>query len=660
MQRTRFRADINGLRAIAVAAVILFHFDVPGFGGGFTGVDVFFVISGFLMTSILFSRADAGRLSVPDFYVERARRILPPLAVLVAALLLYGWWMLPPSGLRLLGKHAAGALTFTSNILFWLESGYFDPVGRTKWLLHTWSLSVEWQFYMLYPLLVIALLKFVGRRGTIAALGLLTGASLAVSATLVETRPTADFFMLPPRAWEMLAGGLVCLLPLSERASSHQRRAIELVGLALIIVTVLTMADAPWPGWRAAVPVAGTMLVIWADRKGSLLTGNGLLRFLGLRSYSIYLWHWPVVVWLAGEGHTGAAHLAAGIALSVGLGWLSHRLIERPSGGALRRTAQAGWPARAREMALLAAAPATIAAAGAGLYLAAGVPSRFSAAVALADAEQRNSNPALAGCFTAFGVAGPSCLLGASNKVAVELIGDSHAAAVASALVAAVPQHAGGVRFQGYAACLTALGTVTDNPESGCDAFNRQMLARLTQGPPSTTPLVLVNYWNGYLETKPLHFAVDGATKPSPFTVARFGLAVERTLCALSAKRPLWVVRPIPGYHTNVPQAVMRALMKNGNADDIGEPLASVRARSAQANAILDQAALRCGVHLLDPTPQLCDARLCYASQGGRPLYSDESHLSEFGNRRLIPMFSRIFMAEPLSDPSEPRRRITK
>ena len=650
MQRTQFRADINGLRAIAVAAVILFHFNVPAFGGGFAGVDVFFVISGFLMTSILFSRADAGRLSVLAFYAERARRIVPPLAALVTALLAYGWWALPPSGLRLLGKHAAGALTFTSNILFWLESGYFDPVGRTKWLLHTWSLSVEWQFYMLYPLLVIALLRVVGRRGTIIALALLTVASLVLSAALVYTRPTADFYLLPPRAWEMLAGGLVCLLPLPEYISSRQRRAIELAGLALILLAVLTMADVPWPGWHAAVPVAGTMLVIWADQRDSLLTGNGLLRFLGLRSYSIYLWHWPIAVWLAGQGRADMISLVAGMALSVALGGLSYRLIERPGGKRPRRADRMGWRARIREMAWLAAAPATIIVTGAGIYLAAGVPSRFSSAVVLADAEQRNSNPALGGCFTSFGVAGPSCLLGATNKTAVELVGDSHAAAIASALTAAVPKGAGGVRFRGYAACLTALNTLTDNPESGCDAFNRQMLAKLTQGPPSTIPLVLVNYWNGYLETRPLHFALDGTSRPAPFTVDRFDMAVKRTLCALSAKRPLWVVRPIPGYHTNVPQAVTRALMKDSHAPDFGEPLATVRKRSAQANMILDRIAARCDVHLLDPVPQLCDRRQCYVSQGGRPLYSDESHLSEFGNRRLLPMFSQIFAAKASLD----------
>ncbi len=210
---TKFREDINGLRAWAVVIVILFHFGVPGFSGGFIGVDVFFVISGFLMTRIVIRGLENNKLSIIDFYMARARRIIPALLALCTVLLGLGWFVLVPPDYEKLGSHAVSSAAFVSNIKYWAETGYFDSASHEKWLLHTWSLSVEWQFYILLPVALWAVWRVKpGRSAQIWAIATCLLASLLASVLTTAHSPATAFFMLHTRAWEMLSGGLVFLL----------------------------------------------------------------------------------------------------------------------------------------------------------------------------------------------------------------------------------------------------------------------------------------------------------------------------------------------------------------------------------------------------------------------------------------------------------------
>src|SRR5450830_1827280 len=371
-----FRNDINGLRAIAVIVVVLFHFNVVGFDGGFVGVDVFFVISGYLMTAMIFPAVEESRFSLLKFYLGRVRRIVPALATVCMATLIAGWCLLFPEDFRRLAKHVVSALLFISNIIFARESGYFDSSPFDKWLLHTWSLSVEWQFYLLYPIAIMGLARVgvanLARRGVILAFIV----SLALSIFCTLSLPTEAFYLLHTRAWELLAGAIVFLYPIAY--GSLAPKSLELAGLALIgISTVGFSYKDAWPGYAAAVPVVGTMLVIWSRQTDSAFTSNPLSKLLGKASYSIYLWHWLVVVALHYLSvSTQPAWQLAGILASILLGWISYKAIENPTRKTQpdRRLSGMG-----HQFARTLIAPAAVLAIGGAVVVANGVPQQLRA-----------------------------------------------------------------------------------------------------------------------------------------------------------------------------------------------------------------------------------------------------------------------------------------
>ncbi|PCK33169.1 acyltransferase family protein [Pseudoalteromonas piscicida] len=322
----QFRKDINGLRAIAVIAVVLFHFNSNWAPGGFAGVDVFFVISGFLMTGIIFKGLDQGNFSITQFYIARANRIIPALGALCFALLVFGWFFLPPIDYAALGKHAASSIGFVSNITYWRESGYFDAASHEKWLLHTWSLSVEWQFYIIYPLVLVAMRKFISLKTMkmVILIGATLGFILCVLATYKFPNPA--YYLLPTRAWEMMLGGVAYLYPLN--FSESRKKVVEWTGLILIVLSYIFISqDNLWPGYLAILPVFGTFLLIQANRNDSIITGNAVFQSIGKWSYSIYLWHWPIVVAIY-YFSLSAYFTYLGLLISILLGFLSSRYIE--------------------------------------------------------------------------------------------------------------------------------------------------------------------------------------------------------------------------------------------------------------------------------------------------------------------------------------------
>jgi peptidoglycan/LPS O-acetylase OafA/YrhL len=310
-----------------VIAVVLFHFNPTWMPGGFAGVDVFFVISGFLMTGIIFRGIEQEKFSILKFYVARANRIIPALALLCLVLLVFGWFYLTPLDYKVLGKHVVSSLGFISNIIYWQESGYFDASSHGKWLLHSWSLSVEWQFYILYPIALVVMKRFTSIN--VMKYMVLIGAVLGFVFCVIATYklPNAAYYLLPTRAWEMMVGGVACLFPIA--LQQKHKIKLEVVGILLIFCSyVFISKDNLWPGYLALFPVLGAFLLIQAERNDSLITSNFIFQKLGEWSYSIYLWHWPFVVAIY-YFSLSERWAYIGIVVSILLGFLSHKYVEK-------------------------------------------------------------------------------------------------------------------------------------------------------------------------------------------------------------------------------------------------------------------------------------------------------------------------------------------
>jgi peptidoglycan/LPS O-acetylase OafA/YrhL len=637
-----FRHDINGLRAIAVVIVVLFHFGLPGFSGGFVGVDVFFVISGFLMTGIIFTKLQKNQFSVLEFYLARARRIIPALAALCLILLFLAWFLLPPYEYDRLGKHIIGAATFLSNIVFFKESGYFDASSHEKWLLHTWSLSVEWQFYIIYPVLILVLRKMFSM--TLIPWMLLSFAlgSFLLSAFLPDRWAVAGFYLLPTRAWEMMLGGLVFLFAL--KSSKKMAPLMEFAGLALIIASTLFLdASVKWPGWMAILPVAGAVLILVAARDDSWVTQNRVAQYLGATSYSLYLWHWPVVVALSLlDVIQSPMWICVGILLSMIFAHLSYRFIEQYWRAPPRKLHPL------RPLSVYASVLMVIAAAGFVIFRYQGIPARVDTYIAIADGEQRNRNPRVE-CMVvpSSDPSSPMCIFGKNTKkIAVIVIGDSHSNTAINAIADAIPDEQGGALFLGADGCISPVNIATPYFAS-CGLYNQKILTYLRDNL-SGVPVIVVNHMTEKL-LNPGNIAANRAVylDGKPNTHADFAPAFLQqytdNICGIAETRRVFIMQPIPDMGVHVPQTITRAKLYGGREIDVSVSRNIYNDKNKAIRHLNEDTAKICGAETIDPVPYLCDEKTCLGSIKNRPLYYDDNHLSEYGSRLLTPMFSKIW-----------------
>jgi peptidoglycan/LPS O-acetylase OafA/YrhL len=628
-----YREDIDWLRAIAVLSVVAFHFETRGVYGGFVGVDIFFVISGYLITGIIQSEAASGAFSFARFYERRVRRLLPALYVMVALTAIPTFQYLLSSERMEFFRSVAAVVTFTSNFFFYLQSGYFDHAAVEKPLLHTWSLAVEEQFYLVLPVLLWALLRLTrGHRFVLpVALGAFGLASFVLSVLLMRSDGAANaFFMSPPRAWEFLIGSLVAVegLPVSRNALAQ--KIVRAVALVLIAISIFSLRPGPgFPGINALLPCIGAATYLWSGigvptQKRSLYSYQNLASFFGRISYSLYLWHWPLFTFLRFSKSSlvlDAADKLGLFAATVAISYLSWRFIEQPFRE--RRLA----PTRASSFGLAAASTMALLIASAGGIGVGRTASDTDRAATQLDAYNTYDVAPVyrtGRCFSpSDGTFGEACLGFVAGKTNVLLWGDSFAADYFYGLDKGVDSSKVNIMQATQPACMPTLDAVSPALEA-CRRFAAQMLAFFAGHKPD---LVIISAdWLEY--SRPPRF--DGMIADLGKTIAQLNAPGIRVV----------VLGPSVQYRSRLPSMLIRAALRGveAHADDV--VLSDIFAYDAMMRA-----ALPAGVHVsyVSVVDAVCPARQCPLTvAGGVPLSWDHAHLTAEGSAyvmgKLVPM----------------------
>ncbi|MBZ9706416.1 acyltransferase [Mesorhizobium sp. ESP7-2] len=653
-----FRPDIQGLRALAVGGVVAYHFGLTALPGGFAGVDIFFVISGWLITTHLMREiTETGRLDLWRFYARRARRLLPAAIFVILATLAAGTLILAPQEQALYSRGAMYAAAYTINL--WLlrwSFDYFAADASSNPFIHFWSLSVEEQFYLVWPaLLVFAAWLYPGRRMTVAVIGIVGLASFAACLWLTSLSPAWAFYFSPLRAWEFAAGGLATFAaPALWRHQSWLRAAQGWLGLALIALAYLALSeDLPFPGWYALLPVAGTVLVLLsgAGRQGDAPAGTrwqalapaamlslAPLQWVGTLSYSLYLWHWPIIVY-AGmlEPDLGVAQRIGCAVLALALSAATYRLIENPARrgdwlAAVARAFNAGPGAKPlRLFPGLALAPALV-------LTAAGV----AAAYANAHLATRNIDPTQRGieeaaeqpsiaravdknCLLDFHTVKPKpCTFGPADAAhTIVLFGDSHADHWSTPLVEAAKRNDTKVVTYLKSSCrasrLSTFNAVLKRDYTECDAWREQAISDIIRRKPRM--VVISEFSIGNLTR-------DMSAASRKAETARWQAGLRSTLQAFSkAGVETAVIRDTPIGDSFADACVARALWWREAPSLCDTP----RAEAANDGAAAAERAVVKSVpdtRYVDLTDRFCGPAECHVFIGGKLAFRDRHHLA--------------------------------
>jgi peptidoglycan/LPS O-acetylase OafA/YrhL len=650
----RYRPDIDGLRALAVLPVVLYHFQIWPFTGGFVGVDIFFVISGYLITSLIHGEMEQGRFSIVHFYERRIRRIFPALFAVIAASCVAAAILLFPIDLIRFGHSVMATVVFGSNFLFKNAAGYFDTVAERKPLLHTWSLAVEEQFYVVFPA-ILFLLRRAGQRAQFWVVAAIFVASLALSIHQVTTAPETAFYLLPDRAWELMLGAILAIGNFPLPSQRWLREILALIGVALIAFAVFTYnTETPFPGLTAIPPCLGAALLIYAGSGGTSVIGATLssapLVGVGLISYSFYLWHWPLRVF--GQYVLFRPLMlwekAALIALSALLAFLSWRFVERPFRG------RNEFFSRKMIFTLAAIASAILFAAGYAVTLNHGLTFRYPKNVQLILKQAiRKPPPTQDACFGKplfKNKDGLICTFGARDaKPSFAFWGDSHA----TMLLPVIGDRALATRKQGlfikHGACRPALG-VESSRSSDCDKVNRKGLAAI-EATPSISEVILAGRWAMSADGRPAPHE-DGATeyitdKDHPaHSLAANPIVFADGLDALVAKltadhKKVVIISSVPEIGWPVPETLARIAVSH-SALDIRPTVAQFRARQAAVLKTFDDMHRKYGVTIVYPDSILCTSGRCMVQSNGLPIYIDPDHLTQAGARLLAPILDPL------------------
>ncbi|WP_321961120.1 acyltransferase family protein [Paraburkholderia sp. J7] len=646
LRAPKYRPDIDGLRAIAVLSVLAFHAFPSHLRGGFVGVDLFFVISGFLISTIIFESVEEGRFSYVEFYMRRIRRIFPALVVVLAACLVAGWFLLMPEEYQQLGKHLVAGATFLSNIALWREAGYFDDTAATKPLLHLWSLGVEEQFYIFWPLL--ASFAYRRRLGFPLLLGGIAAASFAVSLVTSASDPTAAFYSPLSRFWELMIGGSLAWLllhrPTLVQYGPRASNALSAAGLLLIGAAVVFINENDvFPGWRALLPTVGAFLVICAGPHAWLnkhVLANRLAVAIGLISYPLYLWHWPLLSFaniLAGGLFVPVSTRLTLVLASIVLAALTYRLVELPI-----RTKKANR----RQLGALCVALALLGVAGAVLFARAGLPTRAAADNRGFALYTQNEQMRLAlqpePCQLADAKADKFCTaynMAATGNLMV-VWGDSHGGAWLPVLRSIAVERNMRLMAFVHVGCPPLLDTRrSDGAQSGRDCSRLGLAEPIASSIEQLKPAVVFyigrwslygNGWTLFGELqKATHFVTTDPNGTATLATSRAALTSQLplTVKALAASTPRLVV------FQNPPVLEGKLLPRFYADPERIEPSAAANLQTeAFERKLVESVATIPNVRVFDPVPRLCTGATCKAVLDGVPVYEDDNHVSAQGS----------------------------
>jgi peptidoglycan/LPS O-acetylase OafA/YrhL len=638
MQR---RPDIDGLRAVAIASVVLYHTGLLPVPGGFSGVDIFFVISGYLITGIICEEVVSGRFSLPGFYERRARRILPALFVILLFASLSAYHLLGPSDLKAFGVSLWATLFFSSNLLFVGSTDYFGPGAEATPLLHMWSLAVEEQFYIAYPILILVLSRFA-QRHVARALAATLLVSLAWNFLQLQTQPLSAFYTAPSRAWELLLGGLIATKVMP--SVRHQRSAslLGFLGFGLLGYGLLAIPPAV-----ASVPTGlysclGTALVIYSGVARRTVVSEMLsvrpMVFLGLISYSLYLWHWVllVVLHLYLLRTLDGAEMCGAVALSVLIASVSWRFVETPF-----RTRSF---IRSREHFFRTALGCAVLLGAFGVLtgLSQGLPNRFTRNQVIMIAAAKDIWPRSFECDSRI------CRVGSANAQESFLLwGDSHAGAMAPAIerVALDNHMAGYIAFHNACAPLLTMERL-DLPATKCAAFSESVLAFIRLHHIGT--VLLHARWALYANSGqhergevPAFFTTRQSAGETSATFEPMLMRTVKELRGMGVK--VILVASTPGSEVDVPVALARRAIAANRAVPMLS-YADFMVQQARAFAVLHHVSATYSARIAYPHKLLCASQACLVVKDGYPLYSDAHHLSVHGSLLMVPMLQEVLV----------------
>ena len=625
LSHPKYRPDIDGLRAIAVLSVVIYHAFPNTLKAGFMGVDIFFVISGYLISSIIFENLDCGSFSFGQFYGRRIKRIFPALTLVLLSCLVFGWFGLLGDEFKQLGKHMAAGAGFVSNFFLWQESGYFNNAAETKPLLHLWSLAIEEQFYIFWPLIVWVTWK----RKTlflIVFIGLIV-ASLAYNMHLVRLDPTATFFSPATRIWELLAGVLLAYMrvrPTAWQPSQRQLQIASTLGVLLLAIGFYRIdRGRPYPGTWALLPILGSFCLIFAGPTAwfnRFVLSNRLLVWIGLISFPLYLWHWPILslIRIVESGAPEPYFRNIALVLSVLLAWATYYFVEKP----IRSDGRSSL-----KITVLSACVAALGVAGFVIFKGNGLPTRPAAQI---NGVNTWDNLTFA-TPCKFITNGPNhddwCNIGnAPNKPPTTvLIGDSVGNNFAP-MLQSYSEQAGNSAF-----VFRQFGRGFCHGFADIGYENCQELIKETQSYIEKTPIIdtviLAANW-------PLYFNGFDRIGSTPVSSQQFKAAFEKNVAYYQGLGKRVIVFLAPPVGAN-PRACLTRPIRLSDKSSCNLALPEALHNDGQYRAYFSAYLKSKNIETFDPFKYMCDATSCKVTDGTLIYYVDHEHFSIFGGQFL-------------------------